>query len=137
MNGYLEEKEESEYGIPLAPLVDIVFLLLVFFLLTTTYLEEEKDLSLKLPRSSGAESGRALNRILINIRTDGTVLFGQAPVGPGELYRRLLRVRRTAPGTPVVVRADKAVPHGDVVSVISACKRAGLGRVAIAVEPEE
>ncbi len=130
--------EDSEApGIQLAPLVDIVFLLLVFFLVATTYLDEEKDLTLVLPRAAaGDESGPKLERILLNVRSDGTVLFGNVPLDRKGLYRALVEARRENRDVPVILRGDRSASHGDIVGVLSICRRARIRNVAVAVEPE-
>ncbi len=130
--------EESEApGIQLAPLVDIVFLLLVFFLVATTYLDEEKDLTLVLPRAAaGDESGPKLERILLNVRSDGTVLLGKVPLDRRGLYRALVEARRENRDIPVILRGDRSASHGDIVGVLSICRRARIRNVAVAVEPE-
>ncbi len=133
----------GEAGVQLAPLVDIVFLLLVFFLVATTYLDEEKDVSIVLPRigvHAGRDGGapasaRRLDRVLLNVREDGTVLLGNRPVSREALYRALVEARRRNPDVPVILRGDRAVPHGDVMSVYDVCRRARILNVAVAVEP--
>ncbi len=132
----LPDDEPDEFGVQLAPLVDIVFILLVFFLVATTYLDEEKDLSLILPRVSAEKGGAKprLQRVLINIREDGTVLLGNRPVGRNELYRALVEARRENPHIPVILRGDRAASHGEIVGVLDLCRRARIRNVAIAVE---
>jgi biopolymer transport protein ExbD len=130
------EEEPEEFGFQLAPLVDIVFLLLVFFLVSTTYLDEEKDLAVNLPSASSAEagSGARLQRVLVNVRDDGTIILEKRPVSREELYRALVEARRANPAIPVVLRGDNAATHGEIVGVLDLCRRARV-RVAIAVTP--
>ncbi|MHC4247804.1 MAG: ExbD/TolR family protein [Planctomycetota bacterium] len=130
------EEEPEEFGFQLAPLVDIVFLLLVFFLVATTYLDEEKDLAVKLPSASNAAGGPGarLERVLVNVREDGTIILEKRPVSREELYRALVEARRANPNVPVVLRGDLAATHGEIVGVLDLCRRARV-RVAVAVTP--
>ena len=131
------DEGSGEPGIQLAPLVDIVFLLLVFFLIATTYVDEERDLTLVLPRAAvGEKSGPRLERILLNVRPDGSVLLGNRRLGRRELYRALVKARRESPSIPVVLRGDRSTSHGDIVKVLSICQRARIRNVAVAVEAE-
>ncbi len=131
------DEESEQLGIQLAPLVDVVFLLLIFFLVATTYLDEEKDLTLVLPRAAaGEESGPRLERILLNVRADGTVLLGNVPLDRRGLYRALVEARRKNRDVPVILRGDRSASHGDIVAVLSICRRARIRNVAVAVEPE-
>jgi biopolymer transport protein ExbD len=133
----MRDEDRQEPGIQLAPLVDIVFLLLVFFLVATTYLDEEKDLALVLPRTSaGEESGPRLDRLLVNVRSDGTVLLGEREIDREDLYRELVEARRANPAVPVILRGDRSASHGQIVGVLSICRRARIRNVAVAVEPE-
>jgi biopolymer transport protein ExbD len=136
--GRAARDEDSEVpGIQLAPLVDVVFLLLIFFLVATTYLDEEKDLTLVLPRAAVAdESGPKLERILLNVCSDGTVLLGNVPLDRKGLYRALVEARRENRDVPVILRGDRSASHGDIVGVLSICRRARIRNVAVAVEPE-
>jgi len=131
------EEEPEEFGFQLAPLVDIVFLLLVFFLVATTYLDEEKDLAVKLPSASSAGGGPAarLERVLVNVRADGTIVLDKRPVSREELYRALVEARRANPDIPVVLRGDLSVTHGEIVGIFDVCRRARV-RVAVAVTPK-
>lgn len=130
------EEEPEELGFQLAPLVDIVFLLLIFFLVATTYLDEEKDLAVRLPSASSArgDSPARLERVLVNVREDGTIVMGGRPVSREELYRSLVRARRANPDVPVVLRGDLSATHGEIVDVLDLCRRARV-RVAVAVSP--
>ena len=129
----MRDEDRQEPGIQLAPLVDIVFLLLVFFLVATTYLDEEKDLTLVLPRASAGEESRPkLDRLLVNVRSDGTVLLGERE----DLYRELVEARRANPAVPVILRGDRSASHGQIVGVLSICRRARIRNVAVAVQPE-
>ncbi|MHC5054223.1 MAG: ExbD/TolR family protein [Planctomycetota bacterium] len=130
------EEEPEEFGFQLAPLVDIVFLLLVFFLVATTYLDEEKDLAVKLPSASnaGGGPGARLERVLVNVREDGTIILEKRPVSREELYRALVEARRANPNVPVVLRGDLSATHGEIVGVLDLCRRARV-RVAVAVTP--
>jgi len=130
------EEEPEEFGFQLAPLIDIVFLLLVFFLVATTYLDEEKDLAVKLPSASSAKGGPGarLERVLVNVRSDGTIVLEKRPVSREELYRALVEARRANPSIPVVLRGDLSATHGDIVGIFDICRRARV-RVAVAVNP--
>lgn len=127
------QEEPEDFSIPLAPLVDVVFLLLVFFLVATNFVDREKDLAVSLPRGSGGAESAKLQRILVNIRSDGTVLLGDRPVLREELYRALVEALRVNPDLPVVLRGDKAASHGEIVGVLDVCHRARAKVVAVAI----
>lgn len=126
-------KSETE-GINITPLIDVVFILLIFFMVTTTF-QRESDLSISLPQASAepeAEQDRPLE-IVINAQ-------GQFYVGGQELVNnRLGTVKRAlqkmAAGRkdkPLVIRADSRTPHQYVVTAMDAAAQLGLGRLSIA-----
>ncbi|MDX1604864.1 MAG: biopolymer transporter ExbD [Candidatus Competibacterales bacterium] len=129
-------REEPE--ISLTPLIDIVFLLLIFFMVTTTF-RKESEFDVTLPEASRmpAESEAPL---VVAIDAGGryalndTVLDG---TGRGDLEAALGAALEDGPEGPVlVIRADAQAPHQAVVRVLDAAGRLGLERIAIATVPE-
>lgn len=127
---------ESEPTMQLAPLVDIVFLLLVFFLVATEYIDNEKDLTVKLPafaKSAGSKKDRPkLERVLINIRDDGTIILENTPATRDQLWRVLVEARRDNPEIPVIVRGDKSVSYGEIFEIVGLCKKASIQNISLA-----
>ncbi|MEK7794383.1 MAG: biopolymer transporter ExbD, partial [Candidatus Hydrogenedentota bacterium] len=94
--------------IPMAPLIDIVFLTLVFFMATTTYSSLESELDITLPTASGAElSDRQQGEIYINVRADGSIILNEREVNLDELQSVLDRVAEYFPGGSVIIRGDR------------------------------
>ena len=122
----------------LTPMIDVVFLLLVFFMVTTSLIKEETDLGIQLPSDSGARQSKELpNRHTIDIRPDGSVDFNGAPIaGPSEtitlhgLIATLKRVKgssdRMGQKTVIVIIADPISPHRKTVEVLDACAAADI-----------
>ncbi len=127
-------RSRREPVINLAPLVDIVFLLVIFFMVTSTFITPETGLPVDLPQATSGEA-RPSGAPEVVVRADGEVFWKGKRVGDDEL----LVVLRGAlasykPGT-VILRADRATPHGRVVHVMDIIRRAGAKRVAIAAVP--
>ena len=111
--------------IPVVPLVDTVFNLLIFFLVATKVAEAEKELPVALPYASEAEAitgGPA--EMMINIEQKGEYFIGDVPATLHELNLALHNAWLTSRGrTPVTLRADERCPWKFVVQVIDCCKR--------------
>lgn len=111
---------------PLAPLVDIMFLLILFFVTTYSYSEEERQIDVSVP---SAESGvRAVGRqlpITVNIMRDGTLVVAGKSHTLASLGSVISRLLKDSPDMTVVVRADENVPHGKVVGVYDMLRLAG------------
>jgi biopolymer transport protein ExbD len=125
-----------EAGFNMTPMIDVVFLLIVFFLLSSHLARQETQLALPLP---AADSGRPAPegdrpRLTVNVLADGTLLVAGRPVVPDDLSP-LLAERRGVHGDDleVRIRADRSVPYALVEPVMLACARAGIWNVAYAV----
>lgn len=128
-----EEEVSEEFGANLTPMIDVVFLLLIFFMLSTTFLEEEKELGIELPEAQFAAMQDAeIDEIFINVFEDGSVIMNGQKMEEDALEAALKHAARKNPETAVTIRGDRATPHGDVVRVMGACAVAGLGNLNIA-----
>lgn len=123
---------ESPPSIGVAPLLDIVFLLLVFFMVTTSF--RSAEIPLELADAASAEQSTAPREVLVvEISAAGAIHLDGEPLEPDALGRAFARAAG-AGGKPVVLRADEGTPHGRVVTVLDLARRRGLTDVAIAVD---
>ncbi len=120
----------------MTPMIDIVFLLIIFFLVSSHLVKQEVQLELDLP---SAESGRqdeetGVRRIVVNVRHDGTILLSGRSVTADELGTRVGYEKSHAQGPiEVYVRSDHNVPFGVVQPIMLACVRNGVWNVTFAV----
>ena len=127
-------KMPSPIGFQLAPMLDIVFLLLVFFIVTQTF--EEPDLSINLPSAETPKPGENIsNEIIVNIRKDGTVVINRQAYTMPQLEDKLLSVARLDKTMLVRIRVDEKAESGVVVHVMDACLKAGLTNVSFSTRP--
>ncbi len=125
--------DEDDFSLQMTPMIDIVFQLLIFFLLATTIAEEERDLNIALPEGSqGASLGsKARNRLVINVRTDGEVSLGGTNMDWNDLRIRLIEAGRKKDKPSVFLRGDKKAPYGKVAKVLQLCSEADLRKVQV------
>ena len=121
-----------EVAINIAPLVDVVFLLVIFFAVSTTFLETG-GLKLELPTSSST-SQRAPREITVLLGADGTLSFDGEEVDRETLGARLREALEAAEQKTVVLRADTATPHGEVVKLMDLIRVAGAERLTVAAK---
>jgi biopolymer transport protein ExbD len=122
--------------INMTPMIDVTFLLIIFFLLSSHLAQQETQLELDLPM---AASGRQAvdderPRLSVNVEADGSVMLGSTETPPQEMSRRL-RIERERLGDDleVRVRADRSVPYSTVEPILLACADAGIWNVTFAV----
>ena len=118
----------------MSPLIDVVFLLLIFFAVTTTFLEQS-GMDLELPESSTATSTESA-AVVVEIGADGTITFEGEQMSAEELERRVAALEVAERGR-ITVRADRALELGAAVAVIDALRRGGAEGISLPMVPVE
>ena len=122
----------GELVLNLTPMIDVVFLLLIFFMLATTFLDPEREIDLDLPRADSSQARDAeADELVINVLRDGRLKLGAEPVDRDGLLAALRRAARVDPTTAVTIRGDREVTHEAVVGVMDACGQAGLRNLSV------
>ena len=113
--------------INIASLVDVLFLLLIFFMVTSAFVEQP-NIKLELPATSITEVSR-VERMVLTISRDGQLFLQDKPVDKQNLEKELRRMVLDTGDEVLVLKADKMVPYGDVVDVMDDAKGAGFKKV--------
>lgn len=123
---------ENSSGIDISPLIDVVFLLLIFFIVTTVFVKET-GVEVSKPRAASADE---LDRqaILIAVTDESRVWHGGREIGFDGVRAVVAALLEENPNSPVVIRADAAAPTESTVKVIDAAKLAGAEFVSLATE---
>ncbi len=124
---------ERQPRLMIIPMIDIIFFLLIFFMMSTLYMVEQRTISVSLPQSTSAQNDVSRN-ISIAITQDGHILFEQEEVPMEFLKKRVQMELQQQHESLFVLRSDKQVDYGKVVAVLDELKLAGAHRVAIATE---
>ena len=122
-------EEGSEAGIDMSPLIDCVFILLIFFIVTTVFVEET-GVEVDKPQAASA-SQLEKTSILIAVTDEGAVVYGGREIGVNGVQPLVKRMLQRE-DVPVIVQADQGVPAGIFVRVIDEAKLAGATKVSIA-----
>jgi biopolymer transport protein ExbD len=119
----------------LTSMIDVLFLLIIFFMVGTKFVESERQIELKLPHvKPGQALSAAPEKKVVNVYQDGEITFERQSVTLEELTARLTTARNQYRALGVLVRGDAAAPFQRVADVLSACKQAGVADLAISVE---
>jgi biopolymer transport protein ExbD len=114
-------------SIEMTPIIDMVFLLLVFFLVATTFQQAEREMQIALPfTSSAGPISATLREIVINVDVKGNIIVTGRPLSAEDLKAMIEEAVAVNPQQKVTVRGDRGTPYGNVVRVLDICKRSGI-----------
>lgn len=126
------KESDEETGIGLTSLIDVIFLLLIFFMVTTTIIDPSRRLDVQLPEAKAASSESKKIPVTIEMSERGRLLLNGEAVNLDRLEARLLSLNREGKKT-AIVRADKRLDYGRVVEVLGICRASGFQEIGIAV----
>ncbi|MBT3295776.1 MAG: biopolymer transporter ExbD [Verrucomicrobia bacterium] len=117
----------------IAPMIDVIFLLLTFFVASQIFSQWETEIDITLPTAQSSEQpDRIPGEIIINIHTDGAVVVNQVRMDESALDSLLNRIVDQFSDWAVLIRADKDTRYEDVIDVLDACRRADIWNVSFA-----
>jgi len=132
---FRQRKTRPKPDINITPLVDVVLQLVIFFVVTTTFISVETGARVNLPSANFSRIEEA-KTVTITITENNLLYVDGGLTDWNELPKVLVASLRKDPQAAVVIEADKKVLHGNVVKVMDIARRAGAERMAIATQPE-
>nr|MDW8080847.1 biopolymer transporter ExbD [Candidatus Calescibacterium sp.]MDW8080850.1 biopolymer transporter ExbD [Candidatus Calescibacterium sp.] len=129
-------KKRAEPQINVTPLVDVVLQLVIFFIVTTTFISVETGAQVNLPAANFSQITET-KTITVTLTKNNTLYLNGTVTDWRELSKFLVPELRKDPQVTVVIEADREVLHGKVVKLMDLLKRAGVERMAIATQPGE
>jgi biopolymer transport protein TolR len=119
--------------INVTPLVDVMLVLLVIFMVTAPIIQQGVTVDLPKTRAGGLNSQE--DPLVVGITKDGAVYLNDNQIALADLRGKLVAIGQANPGRAVLLRADRNVPYGQVVGVISAIKESGIDKLGMVTEP--
>ncbi len=132
---FLERRRGNQAYINITSLIDVMFLLLIFLVVSTTF-KEQAAINLTLPRSSSAESVTTGPAVLV-LTSQGRTFLNDRPLPEAQLGQELRQLRAAGGEDRIVLRADTHSQHGDVVRLIDMVRESGFTRVSLLARREE
>ena len=122
----------------IAPLVDILLFLLVFFIMTWNFARNEAEIDVRIPAAKeGKDNRRPVGEVILNVLRDGSVVMNRRTMSPEELQSSLTRIAELYPDQAVVLRGDQEADYRSVVAVLDICRAANIWNVAFATSKPE
>lgn len=119
----------------LTSMIDVLFLLIIFFVVGTKFIETERQIELKLPQVGPNQAlSAAPEKKIVNVYRDGQITLDRQDVSLDELKSHLAAAHAQYHGLGVLVRGDGNTPFERVANVLNICKQAGIADLAISVE---
>lgn len=129
-------RSERQPKLMIIPMIDIIFFLLVFFMMSTLFMVDQQTIPVSLPQTATAQADKPQS-VAISVTKEGRILFEQEEI-PLELLKKRVQLELGKHTDLVfILRSDKAAEYGKVVEVLDELKLAGAQRVAIATERKD
>jgi biopolymer transport protein ExbD len=114
-------------------MIDVVFLLLCFFITTAVFSQWEYEVDIVLPTAaSGKLPDRLPGEVIVNVNRAGAITVNSNVLTPDDLINRLARLAQLFPGQPIIIRADRETDYQHVMTVVDACRQADIWNISFA-----
>lgn len=126
------------HGFQIAPMVDVLLVLLCFFILTWNFARKEMELDVRVPSAeNGGEPDLNVNQTVLNLKADGSLVMNTKPISIAEFQEKVRALAKLNPDYAIILRGADSVQYMHVVQVLDACRAAGIWNIAFAVlKPE-
>ncbi len=126
-------RERQTPVLNIIPMIDIMFFLLVFFMLSTMYMIDLKTIPVKLPQATNAQMDTRTT-FAVSLKADGSIYLADVPIDMPSLIMQASLEQKNNPYFAIVIRADKDVDYGRVIELIDKLKGAGISRFGLATD---
>lgn len=132
-----DDDTDAGEAINLTPMIDVVFLLLIFFLAATTFAREEVELDLRLPQAKSGKAGSGEQQLVVNVFADGKLTVDGREVTLAALQQKLQAAVQRNAEQAVLVRGDQESRFGTGLAVLDVCRLAKVKKVDFAALPQK
>lgn len=135
---FRKNRRSRAAALQMTSLMDVVFLLLCFFMTANEFARWETEVGITLPTAQSATiPGRMPGEIILNLNAKGDVTVNGVKLTLEEVTERMKRIAESFPGQPVVIRADKASSYETLMALIDACRTANVWNFSLATKDEK
>ncbi len=135
---FRSRSEPVTVAFQIAPMVDILLVLLCFFVITWSMARKENELDVRVPAASAAqESNPVVNQTVLNVKADGSIVWDRKPIQKDVLLEKLRSLAALYPDYAIILRGDVKTDYDHIVQVLDTCRMAGIWNVAFATSKSE
>lgn len=129
-----KNRDEEDYSIPLTSLIDVVFLLLIFFMVSTVFINFTKKMDIELPESKIADLPPDRKSFEIEMMLDKKIYLDGKEVAMEKLELKLKNLSEKVKEKAAIIKADRGLPYGEVIKVMGICKAVRIMNIGVAVK---
>jgi len=130
---HFRREQEENYSLELTPLIDVVFLLLIFFMVSTAFVDFPRRMDINLPTSKAASDDEVVKNLEIEMTKDKKIFIRGRRTNLQQLEVSLAELKKPQE-VKTIIRADKDIPYGDVVKVMGLLQAAKVTDISVAVK---
>lgn len=135
---FRRRSEPHVLGFQIAPIVDVLIVLLCFFIVTWNFARKEMELDVKVPTAEhGGDPSLDVNQTVLNVKVDGSLVMNTKPITYEELAEKMKKLAEINPDYAIILRGDENVPYKYVAKVLDICRGANIWNVAFPVTKPE
>jgi biopolymer transport protein ExbD len=127
------KEEEENFNFDLTPMIDVVFLLLIFFMVSTAFVDFSHRMDIALPSSKSSAVNETPQEVTVEMTLSKEILLNGKTLTLKELEVKIAEFAKSEKAT-AIIKADKGLPYGNVVEVMGVIQSSGIGDISVAVK---
>jgi biopolymer transport protein ExbD len=128
------KREEDNFAMEMTPLIDVVFLLIIFFMVSTVFVDFSRRMEINLPSSKSSIIDEKPKTLEIEMSKDKKIFLAGKPITVLGLEQALRKLDVKGRKQTAIIRADKLLPYGEVIQVMGLLQKAGIPDISVAVK---
>ena len=127
-------REEDSFAFDMTPMIDVVFLLLIFFMVSTVFVDFSRKMDINLPASKSSALDESTKTLEVEMSKDKKIFLAGKPLTLLGLETTLAKMEFKDKKPSAIIRADKSLPYGDVIQVMGLLQKKGIPDISVAVK---